>query len=444
MLFLSMAGKAKGDEVADLKNQLLELQKRLEQLETKQKEHDQHMAQQNQQIQQQDQQIQQQSQQIQEQDKKIEQQVTKVIEEKKVGGLPESIKWVENMRISGDFRYRYEGIDSQTGGKWNSSINRNRIRARIGIYDKINDDIDVGFRLASGSNDPVSTNQTLEDSFDKKPVWIDLAYADWHPKAMPGLDVIGGKMLNPFYRVGANQLIWDDDLNPEGIAAKYEMPLSESLKAYINAGGFWVGHPDTTTGPDRQTSLWGIQGYLKNTFADKSYLLGGASFYGYGNIQGQQDLQTNWKGSANLFGNTPEDGTTKYKYDFDIAEAFAEYGFNVGQFPVAIVGDYANNTSAPGSKANAWLVGAIFNKAKDPGTWQLGYNYRDIDSDAVVGQFNDSDFDGGGTNAKGHWFNATYQIAKNLQGSVSYFLDEKKNDTNDKYHRLQADLVFKF
>ena len=78
------------------------------------------------------------------------------------------MKWVENMKISGDLRYRYEGIDSQSSGKWGPSINRNRIRARIGLYDKINDEVDLGFRLAGGSADPVSTNQTEEDAFSKK------------------------------------------------------------------------------------------------------------------------------------------------------------------------------------------------------------------------------------------------------------------------------------
>ena len=42
-------------------------------------------------------------------------------------------------------------------------------------------------------------------------------------------------------------------------------------------------------------------------------------------------------------------------------------------------------------------MGATLNKAKDPGSWQFEYDYRDIQADAVVGKFNDSDFVGGGT-----------------------------------------------
>ena len=415
LLGLVFACSARADEISDMKKQIADMQARLDQMEAQQK-------------------------------KVVAEEVNKAVEQKQAK-LPDSIKWVENMKISGDLRYRYEGIDSWSKGKWSSkgesdSIERNRLRARVGIYDKINDEVDVGFRLGSGSNgDPVSTNQTEGDAFSKKPIWLDQAYFDWHPKAITGFDFIGGKMPKPFYRVGDNQLIWDDDLNPEGLAVKYEMPLSDSLKAYINGGGFWVGNPDNPdTAVAASTSLWGIQGYLKNTFENKSYLLGGMSYYTYGHIEDEPNVSSTW-GKNSFFGNTSSGGT--YKYGYDIVEGFAEYGTKIADYPVAVYGDVAYNTDAPGSINNAWLIGTTFNKAKDPGSWQLGYNYREVQSDAVVGQFNDSDFNGGGTNARGHWFNFTYQLAKNFQTGLSYFIDENIT-TNDKYRRLQADLVFKF
>jgi hypothetical protein len=407
-VFFTTAAPVWADEISDMKKQLTDLQTRIDQMESQQK-------------------------------KVVAEEVNKAVEKKEFK-LPESMKWVENMKISGDFRYRYEGIDAQKDGKWNQSAQRNRIRARIGIYNKINEDVDLGFRLGSGSQDPVSTNQTLGDSWDKKPVWLDLAYFDWHPKDIKGFDFIGGKMPKPFYRVGDNQLIWDDDLNPEGLAVKYEMPMSDSLKAYINGGGFWVQQREAGSVPS--TALWAVQGYLKNTFENKSYLLGGMSVFGYGNIEDENDLQTVWKGKSSSFGNTL-DSSNNFKYSYDIVEGFAEYGTKIADYPVAVYGDAAHNTNAPNDKSDAWLIGTTFNKAKDPGSWQFSYNYRDIESDAVVGQFNDSDFNGGGTNARGHWFNFTYQLAKNFQTAVSYF-ENRNRTTDDKYRRIQADLIFKF
>ena len=412
LFFVGPAARAQADEISDLKAQLaeqqrmlLQMQQKLEQLEAKQSA----------------------------QDERIEEQVAKVVDEKKVGAVPDSLKWAEKVKISGDLRYRYEMIDEE--GLDNR--NRNRIRARLGITGQVTDDIEVGLRLAtsepfsSDKGDPISTNQTLDDAFSKKSIWLDLAYFEWNPHG-GGLNILGGKMETPFYRVGGNQLIFDSDLTPEGMAVQYKGPLGDSGEFFINGGGFWVNE----VGGGADTSLWGMQGGLNHTFGDKSVLTGGASFYCYGNIAGSGPLiGTGFQGNSNAGG--------RYLSDYDIAEVFAEYAFDVGQRPVAVFADFARNTSAATSQDTGWLIGGKLGKLKDPGTWELSYDYRDIEADAVLGAFNDSDFIGGGTNGKGHRFGLGYQITKNVQGALTYFLDEKSADEHD-YSRLQADLIFKF
>ena len=101
------------------------------------------------------------------------------------------------------------------------------------------------------------------------------------------------------------------------------------------------------------------------------------------------------------------------------------------------------NDSVDSGEDTGWFVGASYNKCKDPGSWQLSYDYRDLESDAVLGAFSDSDFIGGGTNGKGHRIGGVYQLAKNVQVGLTYFMDEKGNDEHD-YDRLQADFMFKF
>lgn len=99
--------------------------------------------------------------------------------------------------------------------------------------------------------------------------------------------------------------------------------------------------------------------------------------------------------------------------------------------------------AASTSEDQGWLIGCKLNKAKKPGSWEFSYDYRDLEKDAVIGIFSDSDFIGGGTNGKGHRFGITYQLAKNLQAALTYFLNER-GDNGDDYRRLQADLKFKF
>ncbi len=372
--------------------------------------------------------------------KQIEQLVSKAFEEKKgeFGVVPD---WVQKIKISGDFRYRYEQLDSEdpiTGSR-NTGVSRNRMRARLMFDAKVDDDWDLAFRIATGSDkSPISTNQDLEDSFTKKDIWLDLAYFTWHPAAQEGLKVFGGKMKNPFYRAGKNELLWDTDLNPEGLAAQYVMSLSDIDQIFLNGGGFWVD--EDNTGVD--TSLWGLQSYWKRTIGNSDYFLAGASYYDFGNLQGRSSLKT-W-GSSSFLGNTSSG--TLYASDYDIVEGFAEYGFQCGGMPLAVFGNYAQNTVASTSEDEGWLIGCKLNKAKEPGSWELRYDYRDLEADAVVGAMSESDWLSGGTDGKGHKFVFKYQLAKNVQAGLTYYhLENERNNTRGAdYRRLQADLVFKF
>lgn len=423
MLAVVFGGAARADDVNDLKTQLaeqqkvlLQMQQQLEKLETNQKA----------------------------QEQKVDEKITKAVASKDVN-LPESLKWAEKVKLSGDFRYRHESIDAQKSGDNQPGTNRNRIRARLGIDAKINDEWDLGFRLATGAADPASTNQSLENGFSKKDIWLDLAYFNWHPKKIERLNVYGGKMPLPFYRAGNNQLIWDDDVNPEGIAAKYIIPFGKANNLYINGGGFWLKADEGDAGG---AAIWALQSYLKHDFENKDYALGGLSFYAFGDIKGKEGLYKSSGTGSSKFGNTMSGlGTTAspyiYEGNYNVLEGFAEYGFKVADLPTSVYGSYVKNTSAATSEDSGWLIGTTLNKAKEPKSWELGYNYRDVQKDAVVGVLTDSDFIGGGTNGKGHMICAKYQVTKNIQAGLTYFL-AKKGDAEDDYRRLMADLVFKF
>ncbi|MHC5142900.1 MAG: putative porin [Planctomycetota bacterium] len=113
--------------------------------------------------------------------------------------------------------------------------------------------------------------------------------------------------------------------------------------------------------------------------------------------------------------------------------------------PVAFYGNYVLNTASGVDEDTGWLIGTTLNKAKDPGTWQFGYNYRDLEADAVLGAFTDSDFARDGvTNVRGHVFNYTYALAKNTSVGATYFLDENLNKDPEDNQRLQIDLKVKF
>ena len=119
----------------------------------------------------------------------------------------------------------------------NKDQDRQRIRARLGAYSEINPQVDTGIRIATGSNDDArSTNQDLNNYFDKKSIWLDQGYVDYHPDAIKNLHLIGGKMPQPWVSMG--DIIWDSDINPEGLAATYKYPLGGSTELFGSAGHY--------------------------------------------------------------------------------------------------------------------------------------------------------------------------------------------------------------
>lgn len=372
----------------------------------------------------------------------IDHMVSKALDQRKtdLGGTP---AWVQNIKLFGDLRYRHEQINDTSSSE---QRDRNRIRARIGLKARINNEVDAIFRIATGSSDtPTSTNQTLGDpgngSFSSKQTWLDWAYFDWHPESTPGLNVYGGKMKQPFYKVGKNELIWDSDVSPEGIASKYSFNIDSETTATLTGGGFWM---EERSG-DADTSFWGAQAMAKRNLGDGMHLLAGASYYDIGNIEDQTVA------GVGLNGNTIDNGGSGgYEYDFDLIEGFGEFGFNLNDMPSAIFTNYIENTRAPTDRNTAFTVGMRLNKVtKAPGTWQLGYNYREIESDAVFAGLSGSDFlQIGGTGGKGHQFGFKYQLLENVQAGITYYVMERDNRTtpsnSDSVQLLQTDLIFKF
>jgi hypothetical protein len=347
--------------------------------------------------------------------------------------------WADSITVKGDLRYRFENIDQEGA----DGRQRDRIRARLGATSKINDTLKGEIELSTGDKDPVSGNKTIGDGFTKKDMGLNLAYLDWAP--VEGVDVIGGKMKNPFVCVG--DLIWDGDLTPEGIAFNGVRTLG-SATVLGNAGYLWV--QERATKPEDESKVYAGQLAFKYDFSDEVYLLAGGSLYSYDNMEGF-DVQ-DWQGKNASYGNSTTKGTLSgsttnkaYATGFSLAEGFAKLGIWIG-VPIEFYGQYVANQDAD-AYDTGYLYGVNIGRAKNPGTWELGWNYRELKKDAAVGAFSDSDSWGGGTDGKGHRLSAKYQIAKNLQGGVTYFMDDKTISDPKKtvdYERLQIDVVAKF
>jgi hypothetical protein len=356
--------------------------------------------------------------------------------------------WADSITIKGDIRYRFENIEQEgVAGR-----ERERLRVRLGAEAKVNDDVRAYVRLSTGDVDPVSGNKTLGDEsardqgFGKKSMILEMGYFDWSllPEGSSSMDVLGGKMKNPFMVM--QDLVWDFDLTFDGLAWQAKTKVDDSVELMAVAGYLWLN--ERAAAPD--TRLYAGQAAAKVQFTDvpdEFYLLAGGSYYTYNNIQGNPVLD--WSGANKSYGNStldlPAGSVTNkgYKTEFTDVEGFLQVGFWTFGLPVTVYGDYVVNNKADDLKTG-YMYGLGIGKAKNPDTWELLYNYRNLEKDCVVGAFADSDSFGAGTDGRGHRVQAKYQLAKNWQMSATYFMDTKALAKPIDYKRLQVDLAAAF
>ena len=348
--------------------------------------------------------------------------------------------WSDRIRLDGDFRYRYESIDAEGS----STRRRNRIRARSNIRADMADNVEVGFGLATGGDDPVSANQTLGAGGSSKDVSLNLAYADW--EALDGLHMIGGKFKNPLLRVGKQALLWDGDWTPEGFALSYKRDWY-----FVNAIGTYL---ESDTKKSNDTFSWGAQFGATGELGG-ARVTGGLGYYSI-RTKGESTTFGDPADPGDYFGNTAveagglpcgstPDTSCVYLYDYLLAQVFAEAAFDVGGWPAVVFFDYVNN-SDPSDNDTGWTVGTRFGQAKDQGQFQVSYFYADKEADAMLGLLTDSDFAGGGSDNKGHFLKLNYGVSKGWTIGAQYFINETDISSGSKsdYNRLMLDAQWKW
>ena len=251
--------------------------------------------------------------------------------------------WWENIKLKGDLRYRHEMIDTEGS----DARHRHRIRARLGIYGDANDYTRVGIQLATGSDDPVSTNQTLDNGFSTKAINLDMAYLQIIPKWEPDLSVTAGKFKNLFYKPGSSELLLDSDMNPEGGLAEYTKNF-EDYSFTLIAAGLWIDERAT----DKDSWMAAGQAILKYHIVENStdIALGGGMF-DYVNTMGFGPFFD----TAEPKGNSV-DANGHYLNDYELLELFVEGGHKINDIPLSAMFDYVTNTAAD-SLDTGWLAG---------------------------------------------------------------------------------------
>lgn len=357
-------------------------------------------------------------------------------------------KWVQTIKIKGDFRLRYQTERRMHAAR---SRNRGRVRYRLGVESNVTNGVKVGAGLASGGADPRSTNQTFENSFQHPDLRLDYAYGEYAPNA--GMKMAGGKFLMKDYLWNTTDFMWDSDINPEGASAHFERPLAQGLDGFFN-GGVWVldevdGNTSGFTNTDHADPFMHyMQGGLKwehapdeNSGVDAT--LAGI-YYGFNGVKGAQlenDKDINTTSGSNL------------RYDYDsygvsaktgVVNVFGGLPMHIDEY-IAVFGDYLTNPD-PEEQNVAWAAGAQFGNKKvaEKGQWQAKYIYAWLGKDAILDTFPDSDRYGGSTDMYGHEAIVEYGLLKNVTLALDYYQTQRIKAAKALEHLFQADINFKF
>ena len=353
-------------------------------------------------------------------------------------------KWVQNTKLKGDLRLRYQWQKQDTGTAAKADDRqRGRIRYRLGIESKVNDQIKVGAGIATGSGDPRSTNVTMANAFEHPSIRLDYAYAEYQPYSW--LTLSGGQIKNPLWMT--DDLLWDSDINPQGVAAKFNWPAHPGFNLFTN-GGFFI--LDEASGYNADPVMWSIQPGFDWKATDKVGIKASFNYYGFNGLKGKLlDYRSN--PATNTVAADPRGG---YLYNYDSYGATAEMGFKeplgtAGIFSllpyIGAFGDYIYNPD-PSEDRDGWLIGAKIGhkkvgKAKE---WQAIYSYRKLQRDAWLDVFPDSDFYGGATDVKGSEVAFQYGLMDNVIFAMDYYNTERLSGDKRTENLLQADVTFKF
>jgi len=387
---------------------------------------------------------------------------TKEVEKSWRQWLPE---WVKKIKISGDLRLRYErlwdrGMLTQDGTPAKQDPrDRGRFRLRLYLDAPITDEIGTHFMVTTNMDthqEATTTNTTFGQDFNDKGIYIARAYAEYKPNWLKGLGLGAGKFKKNFFNT---DIMWDPDVNPEGVFEYYKYQGWDTFQPFIYLGQMVVNESNRT--PDAMLYL--TQAGFEWNLGPIKWMLAG-SYYSWSNLAGTQWMSKGEykSGGGNSFIGDYNPGTgtysnIRYAYDYKLWEGISYVKFDLGTFRVSVDLDYVYNAAdgVPSDENKAYYVSFKIGKDRNKGDYSLFYKYAYIEQNAVVGCLNDQDFYG--ANRKGHKVAIHYWPFRNTLLRAAFFYTDPVttwrkqgnplwNADRYKMHedRLQMDVIFKF
>ena len=336
----------------------------------------------------------------------------------KKGAVSVANETIDGLKLKGDLRARYEIRDVDNKSAADKSRDRWRTRLRVGgIWDNKAENWQVGAGLASGSNDPTSTNDTWSETqpFEHTDINIDYAYAKHR---WDDFTFTLGQAENPYKSTWA---FWDGDVRLAGLTAQY----GQKDGVFATVGGYGA---KLVNGDNTATLVAGQLGYRGKVGEAKYTVAGGYHTY-------SKSLINDGAGATDSRADFSLVSVNPNQYELNIGDLYGDVTLPLGPAKVTFYGQIWQNFGADGAVGQS-QAGASFPKA--PGDadmgfvvgadakidkFKLGYAYALVEADSLFGYLSDSDFGSGVslTNKKGHRVQLGYDFTKNWSTDISWF-----------------------
>jgi len=343
--------------------------------------------------------------------------------------------------------------------------------------------------------------------FSKYSIWLDRAFLRYEVGGLPDKDltVDFGRFDNPFF---GTTMLWADDLGFDGLALKGKFPVGESVTPFLTAGAFPVFNTDLNFASNQPAKIKSNDKYLfagqlgvNLDLGDAFAIKLGTAYYAFDRIEGRLSdpfTPVNISDAGDTDASRPafaqkgntymalrdivpsplnNNGTINQWQYYGLASKFRELAFDARidfnqfePFQISLSGEYVknrafdptaiaaiavNNRGAPTGTATtgpflgggtAWLARMTlgYPVLKSRWNWNVGLDYRKVESDAVVDGFCDSDFGGGGTNLKGVTFFSNLALSPDVWFGLRWLSASQVVGPTFRNDIMQLDLNAKF
>jgi hypothetical protein len=349
---------------------------------------------------------------------------------------------LSNLNFSGDFRLRYENTNNlpvvtSIPDLNNSVRHREVVRFRAGATKNINGLLKFGVRFATGSSDdPNTADVTLGSFVNDLEVSLDRVYLEFKYR---DIYLAGGKFANPFLRT---DLVWDGDVNPQGIAGSYTFSrIGKITPKFI--GVYSIIDEQTI---EYDSYMFGGQMQLAfRPASDWSFTLAGA-IYDYTIRSLSHADAGDWRSN---YLNTNGNG---YLSDFDLADVIAiiEYRGFGESYPIRFVGDFVKNTHSAAEhrgEDEGLSLDFFLGRVSKPKDIRVRYGYSEAETDAVFAAFS-NDNTTIPTNYIQHTVTFDYVVLDNTILNLTWYLHRRKEVVNDMSNefisRLRLNVIVSF